>query len=256
MWHNTQQSFARALDDPAKPVPDGIIAGGARFNVYRNNVAVGLGDALANTFPVVRTLVGADFFAGMAQVYAKNCRPASPVLSEYGQSFGDFIDTFGPAEGVPYLGDVARLERAWLDAYHGADCAPLAIAALSDIAQSELDDLLVTLHPSARMLTFAGPAVSIWQAHQDQSHPDLSMIRDTAEHALIVRPEMDVHVLALSKAGYLFTQQLAEGKSLGAVCDALADSEGFDPAQHLAALFNAGAIIALDRNQPDLGGHI
>jgi hypothetical protein len=255
MWHDTQHAFAVALNDPALSVPDVMSTDGARLDVYRNNVAVGLCDVLADIFPVVRRLVGADFFAGMAQVYAKKCRPASPVLAEYGQTFGDFIDAFAPARGVPYLADVARLERAWLDAYHAEDQAPLSIAALTEIAGTDLDDLVVILHPSAWLLNFSGPAVSIWQAHQDNQSPDLSGLSDQAELALIVRPHMDVHVHTLSKAGFLFAQQLAEGKSLGVVCDALADTDGFAPSQHLADLFNAGAVIALGRNQPDQGEH-
>ena len=42
-----------------------------RFAVYRNNVAVGLSDALAARFPVICRLVGADFFAAMARLHAE-----------------------------------------------------------------------------------------------------------------------------------------------------------------------------------------
>ena len=68
-------AFAEALLDPARALPEGITtargnADPARFAVYRNNVFVGLTAALAKRFPVVRRLVGDEFFAGMARVYA------------------------------------------------------------------------------------------------------------------------------------------------------------------------------------------
>lgn len=245
MWHNTQQAFAQALADPTRPTPPELIAGAARFNVYRNNVAVGLNDALGETFPVVRALVGDAFFAGMAQIYSQKNRPASPVLSEYGHTFGAFIETFGPAQSVPYLSCIAKLERAWLDAYHAKDSASLEIQVLSSIADSVVDNLTITLHPSAHVLTFTGPAVSIWQAHQDTTQPDLSVLQMKPEQALIIRPAMDVHVIALSKPAFLFAEKLSDGETLGTVCEDLAEIEGFDPSEHLAQLFKCGAVSAL-----------
>ena len=56
--------FARALLDPGQDRPAGLTGpGGApagrRFDVYRNNVAVSLTEALGQGFPVVKRLVGA-----------------------------------------------------------------------------------------------------------------------------------------------------------------------------------------------------
>ena len=101
----SQAAFAEALLDPACALPEGItsvrgIADAARFAVYRNNVHVGLTGALAKRFPVVRRLVGEEFFAGMARVYAGLHKPASPLLFEYGDEFPDFVEQFEPARGL------------------------------------------------------------------------------------------------------------------------------------------------------------
>ena len=68
----SQDAFAAALLDPGSPLPDGITtargrADRARFAVYRNNVFVGLTNALARRFPVTERLVGTEFFHGMAR---------------------------------------------------------------------------------------------------------------------------------------------------------------------------------------------
>src|SRR5579864_7312457 len=70
-----QDAFATALLDRTSPVP-AFLAGAARhrperrFAVYRNNVAAGLVEALATRFPVVKRLVGDEFFRAMAHLYA------------------------------------------------------------------------------------------------------------------------------------------------------------------------------------------
>ena len=63
----SQTTFQAAMLDPAAPVPTGLVnpdgaAASKRFDVYRNNVAVSLSDALEAAFPVVRKLVGDEFF--------------------------------------------------------------------------------------------------------------------------------------------------------------------------------------------------
>ncbi|MBO6519252.1 MAG: putative DNA-binding domain-containing protein [Rhodospirillales bacterium] len=228
------------------PVPPCFIGSAARFDTYRNNVETSLIGALADIYPVVKQLVGGDFFNGVASAYIRKNRPASPVLSEYGYAFGAFIDTFEPAASLPYLGDVARLERAWLDAYHAEDIAPLKIQALGDLSQSALERLTFKLHPSAALVTSSHPVVTIWRRHQGDAYPDLGNIEWVPEHALIVRPGLDVHVQAIPQAAFDFFTRLAGGETLSSVCDALANDAGFDPSAHLANLFGCGAVAALD----------
>jgi hypothetical protein len=76
-----ETSFARALLDTAQPIPSGITAHNAaiptgRFAVYRNNVVVGLVNALRSRFPVVEKIVGEEFFAAMARVFVLERPPA------------------------------------------------------------------------------------------------------------------------------------------------------------------------------------
>ena len=78
-----------------------------RFAVYRNNVQHGLSVALATRFPVIERLVGADFFAATARVFAAQHPPETPVLQDWGEAFPTFLAGFEPAAELPYLADVA-----------------------------------------------------------------------------------------------------------------------------------------------------
>src|SRR5262249_47571907 len=138
-----------------------------RFAVYRNNVAAGLANALAERFPVVKRLVGDEFFRAMAHVYATAELPRSPVMLYYGETFPGFIDDFEPARQIPYLGDIARIEMARGLAYHAADATPLEPKAFAALASDGLGELRVRLHPSLSIITSAHPVYSIWHMNQD-----------------------------------------------------------------------------------------
>src|SRR5262249_40571469 len=94
-----QRGFAAALLDHALPMPDGL--GGPdgqpdskRFAVYRNNVVVGLIEALKDAFPALHRIVGDEFFRAMARAYVMVEPPRSPILLDYGAGFSDFIRQF------------------------------------------------------------------------------------------------------------------------------------------------------------------
>src|SRR5262245_42124274 len=86
------------------------IPAAARLRVYRHHVLRSLETALSATFPTVQTLVGDEFFGGMARHFVANNPPKQPVLSEYGADFPAFVEGHAPAGGLPYLADVARLD--------------------------------------------------------------------------------------------------------------------------------------------------
>src|SRR5690606_26423719 len=112
-----------------------------RFAVYRNNVIIGLLDALADIFPTTQNLVGRDYFRATARLYIRAEPPSSPVIFEYGQGFADFVAGFPPARHLRYLPDVIRLERCWLDAFHAADAEPLSPATLASVSPDRLESL-------------------------------------------------------------------------------------------------------------------
>src|SRR5262244_1931597 len=139
---DTYTAFASALINPERATP-AVVSGpkgkGAvrRYNVYRNNVMVSLIDALAAVYPAVQRITGVDFFRAMARSHIRATPPGSPLLFEYGRDFPAFIERYEYASSMPWLADAARIERAWLDAYHAADAEPLPSAALAAVPQEK-----------------------------------------------------------------------------------------------------------------------
>ncbi len=244
-WSLAQDAFLVALKNPDLPNPHGIGGSKDRFNVYRNNVAVSLRDALGETFPIVKQLVGEEFFAGMAQAFVREHLPQTPVLSEYGGAFPRFIERFPPADGVPYLSDMARVEWAWLQAYHAADATSISADAMAGIAEDKLDDLRFETHPSLWLISSEWPVISMWLAHQGNDAPDLSKLPSGPEHGLIIRPDYDVDVHVISASASRLIDQLADEQPLGIAFAAVADIQNADPSADFVQFFSTGCVVSL-----------
>jgi hypothetical protein len=210
--------------------------------VYRNNVLSALGNAISGAFPAVRRIVGEDFFRAMARDYVLAEPPSSPVLLDYGATFPDFIARFEPAASLPYLPDVARIERRWREAYHAEDAEPLTPAALAGIDEGALADIAFELHPSVRLVCSRWPAMTIWRMNVSDM-PVSPVDFSVAEDALIVRPGAEVEVRVVPPGGAAFVAALAEGRTLVVAAEAAqAADQRFDLAGNVAGLFAAGVL--------------
>lgn len=243
-----QPAMAAALLDPAAPLPAGLRAWngsdpGVRLAVHRHNVDAAWLRALADGFPVVRRLVGAAFFDTMALDFARREPPAGPVLGDWGDGFAAAIAAYEPARGLPWLAEVAQLERARVRAALAADAAPLPAGAVQfRLARPALlPGARLQLHPSLAALSFEHAAVSIWAAHQQASLPE-TIATDGAEAALVLRDADDaVLTLAVDTAAAAFCAALAEGQPLGIA--AARAGAGLDLAAVLALLLRHGAVV-------------
>lgn len=253
---STQAAFTQALLTPKQPCPQGLFShNGAdpasRFAVYRNNVHSSLINALTAAYPVTSQLVGEAFFGAMAGLYVQDYPPTSPLISEYGADFADFIQAFPPAASVAYLADVARLERLRVKAYHALDQQSLTQQAVMDHLQQHpnLARLRVGLHPSLFTLNSAHAVVAIWAAHQT---PDAVATFDPLQpqSALVLREGLEVKVFNVDSGSVTFINSLNNGWPLEmALAYALDTAAEFDLNPCLALLVGHGAITHLHSEQ-------
>lgn len=247
----SQSDFAHALLDAQQPCPAGLRSWNgsdpaARFAVYRNNVVSSLVEALADTFPVTRQLVGEAFFAAMAGVFVRHSPPRSPLLTLYGDHFPAFVESFEPAQRLPYLADVARLEVLRVRAFHAADATVLS----ADTIARQLTDpqalpgARVEFHPSAAILTSCFAIVALWAAHQGVG--EIANVDPTQpQSALVLRQQDDAVIIAIERGSALFFARLLVGATLGEASVASATSDtGFDLAASLGVLIRHGALSA------------
>lgn len=248
----SQAVFAAALLNPSDPCPAGLKAWNgsdptARLAVYRNNVVSSLIDALADTCPVVQELVGVEFFRAMAGVFVRQAPPSSRILAHYGDGFAEFIEGFEPARSVPYLADVARLELAYVRAYHAADVEPVSdeVIGLALTSGDRIGELCLVCHPSVTVLRSPYAVVSLWAAHQGEGD-HVAVDPDHAEAAIVLRPNLDVLVLRLAPGAAEFVAAIQEGERLGdAAGAAMNATAAFDLSASLRLLMSHGALTSV-----------
>jgi Putative DNA-binding domain len=222
-----QRAFGRALLQESGATDVALI-------IHRNTTFKGLVAALAANYPTVRQLVGDEWFKACAIEYARMYPAGSPVLAIYGSAFPDFLAAFTPAADLPYLSDVARIDRMWLEALMAPDATPLSPSMLASPNPHTLAARRVRLHPAARWAWVRHSAASIWIHHRGAPSVAAMTIPDSDEALLLTRSSGSVAHLRLDDAGFAFIDCVRHGATLGAAAEA---SLRIDPQTDVASLF-------------------
>ncbi len=244
----SQTEFTRAMLDPSAVPPAGLtnpdgVPATKRFNVYRNNVAVSLTEALETAFPVICQLIGEENFKAIAGVYLRQHPPSSPLIMFYGAEMPAFLAEFEPLQHVPYLADVAKLELAMRHAYHAADASPIAAEDLQALPPDRLMAARIAFAPAVRLVRSPYPIEAIWAFNMIEGAP-----RPAAggQNVLITRPDYDPQMHPLPPGGGTFVAALLDGARFAdALAQAQAQVEGFDLTGTLGLLLAGGAITRL-----------
>lgn len=244
----TQQQFRSALLDAHQSPPAGLVdpqgrPAGKRFDIYRNNVAVSLTEALRTAFPVIRQLLGDKNFDGLAGIFLRRHPPASPLLMFYGAEFPAFLEQSDQLAHLGYLPDVARLELALRQSYHAADSTPIAPTALQSLPPEDLMAARLGLAPALAVIRSHWPLHAIWQAHQPEGGPKPQMC---AQDVLITRPDFDPRASLLPAGGAAFITALGAGATFGAALETAQNiTPEFDLSATLGLLLSGEAIISI-----------
>ncbi|MBO9396078.1 putative DNA-binding domain-containing protein [Shimia sp. R9_2] len=244
----SQNEFRGAIFDGGRARPEGLSdakgqPAGRRFDVYRNNVAVSLTEALATGFPTIAKLIGSENFNAIAGVFLRQSPPSSPMMMHYGEDFPDFLAGFEPLAHLGYLADVARLEMAMRRSYHAADAEAVNPEALAAHPPERLTELVMTFAPSVKLLRSPWPIHAIWAFNmQDGPKPEAG-----GQDVIILRPEYDPVPHALAPGAYEFITALTAGGTLGAAAAVATDEVAeFDLSATLGLLLTGNALISID----------
>ncbi len=243
----SEADFARALLAPGAPLPAGLICPNGRpaprrFDVYRNNVTLGLVRVLEAGFPATRALVGDEFFAAMAADFLRAHPPQTRIMMLYGAEFAGFIAGFAPAASLGYLPDVARLEQMIRQSYHAQDQAAIDASVLASMGEDQLLALRFRFAPAVHILRSDWPVHAIWAANM-QGGPAPVM---RAEAVIVLRPGFDPAPALLPENACDVLENLMQGARLGQALDAAKGP--FDLIEVLTLLLQGGAITGVTRD--------
>lgn len=236
-----QGELAQAIRDPDHN-PAGLSLAG--LSVYRNTCAKGLIDVLRANFPTVERIVGEEWFSACARVFIREHEPPNPVLAMYGEAFSGFLRTFEPADGIPYIGDVAQVDALWTQSHFAVDDASLDPGLLQSLEQDRLLALSLPLHASTRIAWFDAPVSTLWRLNRPPAPlPGRGgfSIDWRPEGIALCRPHGEVVAITLSAWQFAFLEACRAGRSFADAMSAgsSGDVDDIEP-NALGELFAAG----------------
>jgi hypothetical protein len=214
-----------------------------RMAIYRANMVAAADKALAAAFPVIRQVVGDEFFHGLAREYQRGTPSTSGDLSGFGASFDAFLAAFEHTQHLPYLPDLARLEWAVHSAYGAADAPDWDAAALGSIAPEQQVAIRFAWAPGTALVASPHPIVRIWTIHQGDYDGEFSVDWERADTALVSRDGFVVTVADCTPPDAAFIAASLAGAPFGdAAAATLADHPSFDLGALLARAIAARLI--------------
>ena len=190
--------------------------------------------ALEETFPLTRQALGDEQFNQLSRGYVETPEARACDANSIGKPFPVFLQ---PAVADRAIVELARLEWAWLESYHAAEATPLALDNLATLSEAALLTQRVGWHPATRLVPISGALPDVL--------PELHS--ENAEAILIVRPDVDVRLLALDAMTMQIAALVEKTTTIGNLLD-LASEQGSDadPIGPALNLIGAGALVAME----------
>ncbi len=217
-------------------------------DVYRNNYRGNLHDALAGAYPVIRQLVGEQFFRQLARHYIEIHPSGSGNLHDYGTGMAKFLTGYIHTDQLAYLPDMARLEWAYHLAYFADDIAPFDVMRLAGVAPESYGELRWRLHPGCTQLISDYPISRIWQVHQQAlpTHFEFDL-GSGGESLLVYRYGLEVQMIMPLPGDYCWLERMRCGMTMGRATDeTLVDYPDFNLLDSLRYWLGAGVLIDFD----------
>src|SRR5688572_4103050 len=131
-----------------------------RLNVYREGYYLRLGEALAETFPVLRTVLGDDDFRVLVRRYVDAHPSRHFSVRRYGYRLVRWLGKC-PFSDRPALAELAEWEWAMAHAFDAADPGPIAFDALTSIPPAQWPDVRFEFQAALRQVTTRWNTVAI-----------------------------------------------------------------------------------------------
>lgn len=220
--------------------------------IYRNSIIGRFQKTLKTTYPVCHQLVGEDFFIGLANAYIEKTPSSSPDLNDYGNAFSTFITTFSPADSLPYLSDIARLEWAWHCLLNVKDPDLFDFQKFAAYA-AHREQLIFLLPQQSTLLSSPYPIHLIWESNQTDfvGETTIQLAEHQTYYLLVFRHQHQIRIDSLSYPQWQILDWITKKMTLEAVCEkALQVFPEIDMATCLPTLIQQGWVTDFCHSEP------
>ena len=243
-----QSAFAEAVRDPNAPLSSDLGVAEAdtwRFSIYRNNFYHGMLETLKEAYPSVAAYLDDESFKTLALSYLQRSTITEVTLTLVAEDFADFLSRSNLADLAGLLSDLARLDRACLEALHAPDQSTLNPTKVQEFGE-RIADARFNFHAATRILSAQRPSLNSWRELKGNAIADVrgAAPQEQADQgALITRPSNKISVCPLTAAATQFGLALLRGAVVTqAFEEATAVDSAFDLTQTFAMYLEVGAL--------------
>lgn len=204
------------------------------FKIYRNGFLKSGVDVLKNTYPVTQNVLGEQAFSELSRSYVQQHPSHQRTLVGYGEPLAKYLEQHTQ---VPYIRDIANLDRAWLNTLNAPDVSPITSENISNIANSGMDISELHLIPCeyVSILKTQYQLFELWvQLKSGHSLSEKIELEPSAQTILFWKESMTVRAIPINEGEQLFLQALYKGQLLG---EAAAEVEHQVPDADMAEIF-------------------
>lgn len=236
-----QIAFADAIRDPNAAISPKLGVAEAdvwRFSIYRNNFYHGMLETLREAYPSVAAYLDEKSFKTIALGYIQRSPLTEVSLALVAQDFPDFLSKANLADLSGLLSDLARLDRACLEALHAPNQSTLSATTVQNFGD-RIADAQFLFHAATRIVAAERPLVKIWRGLTGKGKGKgnaKAQDDDEKKGALVTRlSDQKISVCPLSTAATQFGLALKEGTT---VTQAFEQASAIDPAFDLTQTFS------------------
>jgi hypothetical protein len=203
---------------------DDRLSSEARVDIYANMYFYRILDALKEDFPATLAVLGDDNFHNLVTGYLLEHPPTDPSITHCGSHLAEYLHDHPMREDVPYIADLAKLERATVEVFLGPDAPALDPDALRTIAVEDWPSMKLKLHPSAQILALD------WQVsdlvHGVEDNRPWNLPNQVATRVLVWRANAGVAHRDLDPTEANALEAAAHSATFAEICDTVAATAG------------------------------
>lgn len=183
-----------------------------RWHVYAHGYLARIVEAVGLEYAAIRRIVGEDAFEALLGRYLGVFPPRSFDLSRAGDRLPAFLEFDRLSVELPFLPDLARLERTIAECFVAADGDAVRWDSLSGRGTEELLSLRFGLLPGVALVRSTWPLDELWACRFEEDDGAVSVaLEGRAANVLVFRRDGRVRVERVSDA----EAELVEAASCG-----------------------------------------
>lgn len=209
-----------------------------RLHIYASGYRLRLKEAISTDFDKLFSYLGDELFEQLMDEYIDRYQSQHPSLRYYSQHICELLSSQKPFSDYPELLELAQIEQQFNHSFDAADCEPMSIEHIAQIAPEAWAELNIQFHASMTLLNLQKNTFAIWKALSDEEHPPEAIIEPS--HWIIWRKQLVSQYREVSEAESAILTLAINGGNFTQLCEAMLafSDEEQAPLQVIALLQN------------------